>query len=61
MTYGRETLIVKREARPRADGRWLIAYSRREERMAYSRWLRKSTVCREEESIIGFSSSNSDS
>ena len=27
MTYGRKTLNVKREARPRADGRWLIAYS----------------------------------
>ena len=27
MTYFRETLIVKREARPRAYGRWLIAYS----------------------------------
>ena len=27
MTYGRKTLNVKREARPRADGRWLIVYS----------------------------------
>ena len=27
MTYFRETLIVKREARPRPNGRWLIAYS----------------------------------
>ena len=27
MTYGRKTLNVKREARPRADGQWLMAYS----------------------------------
>jgi hypothetical protein len=27
MTCERETLNVKGEARPRADGRWLIAYS----------------------------------
>ena len=27
MTYGRETSNVKREARPRADGQWLMAYS----------------------------------
>ena len=38
-----------------------MAYSRREERMAHSLWLGKSTVCREKESIIGFGSSNSDS